>query len=155
MEWKLPPKIKIFEAFGSIADKRIETKGDEARVFSSSRGKFYTVKYDRSKNAIMSNDNGSYWIGYLGYPSIAFLMLKGRINYNPKFAEALKGIKWKDINVEFKNNYEKTKEYVLELVENKGIDVKEFLEEIDRVLEQIRKLKIQKLGEGVKPPLAY
>ena len=74
MRWKNPPKIKVYEALGCIADNRIEVNENEAKVYSSSREKYYTVKYDR--NSIMSNDNGSYWVGYLGYPSIALLMKK-------------------------------------------------------------------------------
>lgn len=154
MKWKTPPRIKIYEALGCIADKRMEINGNEGKVFSSSRGKFYSVKYD-GKNAIMSNDNGSYWAGYLGYPSIAFLMLKGRIKYNPKFAEALKNISWKDVNTKFKNDYEKTEAFVLELVKERGFDAAEPLKEVDNILEQIKKLKMELLGEKTKPPSGY
>jgi len=108
MKWKIPPIIKVYEALGCIADKRIEIEGNKAKVFSSSKQKFYSIEFD-GKNSIMCNDNGSYWQGYLGYPSIAFLMLKGKVDYNSKFVEALKDISWKDLNVKFKNNYEKIK----------------------------------------------
>lgn len=93
MNWKIPPIEKIPEAMGCIADNRIEISGNEAKVYSSSRGKYYSVKYSPEENAIMANDNGSYWIGYCGYPSIAFLMLKGVIKYHPKIAEAFKDVK--------------------------------------------------------------
>lgn len=154
MKWKLPPRIKIFEALGCIADGRIEISGNGAKVFSSSRGKFYSVKHD-GKNAIMCNDNSSYWAGYLGYPSIAFLMMKGKIKYNPKFAEALKDIPWKDVNVKFKNDYEKTEAHVLELVKERGYDTAKLLKEIDNIFEQIRKMDIEMLGEKIKPPQGY
>jgi len=154
MKWKLPPKIKIYEALGCIADDRIEINENEAKVFSSSRGKSYTITYD-GRNSIMCNDNGSYWIGYLGYPSIAFLMLKGKIKYNSKFAEALKGIKWKDINVKFKNDHEKTEAYVLDFVKAKGHDVNEFLAEISNINHQIKELNLEFLGNKTKPPTGY
>ncbi len=154
MKWKLPPKIKIYEALGCIADKRIEISGNEGKCFSSSRGKFYSVKYD-GKNAIMSNDNGSYWASYLGYPSIAFLMLKGKIKYNPKIAEALKNIAWKDINMKFKNDYGKTEAYVLNLARKRGVDAAELKDEIENIFGQIKKLDMKMLGNKVKPPSGY
>ncbi len=154
MKWKIPPRIKVYEALGCIGDGRIEVSGNEAKVFSSSRGKFYSVRYD-GKSAIMSNDNGSYWAGYLGYPSIAFLMLKCKIDYNQKFSEALKGITWKDINVKFKNDYEKTEAYVLETAKEKGIDTAELLKDAENILEQIEKLNLDFFGEKTKPPAGY
>lgn len=154
MKWKLPPRIKIYEALGCIGDGRVEVSVNEAKVFSSSRVKFYSVKFN-GKNAIMSNDNGSYWTGCLGYPSIAFLMLKGKIKYNKRFAEALKGIAWKDINTKFKNDYEKTEIFVLEIAKGKEIDVTELLKEIGNILEQIKKLNLDLFGEKIKPPSGY
>lgn len=45
MKWKLPPKIKVYEALGCVVDGRVELVGEhEARVYSSSRGKSYVVK---------------------------------------------------------------------------------------------------------------
>lgn len=155
MDWALPPKIKVHEALGCIADKRIEIEGDEAKVYSSSRGKFYTVRYDSDKNAIMANDNASYWVGYLGYPSIAFLMLKGVIKFDPRFAEALKDIKWKDINTKFKNDFVKTEEYILEITKKRGVLDEEINKEVDRIYAQIKSLKIKKLGEKILPPQGY
>lgn len=103
----------------------------------------------------MSNDNGSYWAGYLGYPSIAFLMLKCRIKYNPKFSEALKNISWKDVNEKFRNNYKKTEAFVLDLVKERGFNTTELLKEVENILEQVRKLNMELLGEKTKPPSGY
>lgn len=154
MKWKIPPKIKVYEALGCVADNRLELNGNEAKIFSSSLGKFYSITYDGNK-AIMCNDNGSYWAGYLGYPSIAFLMLKGKIKYNSKFAEALKDIKWKDVNVKFKNNYEKTEAYVLEIIKERGFDTADLKMEIDNIFEQVKKLNLELFGEKTKPPEGY
>ena len=70
MKWEHPPIIKIYEALGAVADNRVELSENTAKVFSSSGNKFYDVSYDRDSNSIMTNDNGSYWKGYLGYPAI-------------------------------------------------------------------------------------
>ena len=112
MRWIDPPLKQIYGALTCISDDRIEVEGNSAKVYSSSRGKYYTVKYDGEKNAIMSNDNTAYWKGYLSYPSIAFLMKTGVLDYNPKYSEALKGVIWKDVNVKFKNDFDKAIEYV-------------------------------------------
>ena len=95
--WNLPPKIKVFEALGAIADGRVSIKGNKAKVISSRGNKEYEVIYDPSKNAITSNDNGSMLKGYLGYPAIAFLMLKGKLSFDENYAKLLKNIAWKDL----------------------------------------------------------
>lgn len=155
MKWKLPPKIKIYEALGAIADGRLEIEGNEGKAYSSSRGKFYTISYDPEKGAIMVNDNASFYRGYLGYPAIAFLMQKGVIKFNPVYAEALKGIAWKDINTKFKNDFDKTGEYVYGLLKEKGISVEEFLREVENIYGQLEKLNPSLLGPKVKPPEGY
>lgn len=154
-DWLIPPKIKIYEALGAIGDKRISIKSNEAEVFSSSGGKSYLVKYDPKSNSILANDNGSYWKGYLGYPSIAFLMLKGILRYDQKFSEALKGIQWKDVNVKFKNDFEKTEKYVQELLLKNGINLDEFLSEVDNIHQRIKEIKFKILSPKIKPPAGY
>lgn len=106
-KWKLPPKIKVLEALGAIADGRIKLEKNSARVTSSKGDKSYTVKFDLQKNYIFSNDAGSRFQGYLGYPSIAVLMLKQKLPFDPKLSQALKGIPWKEWNDKFKS-YDRT-----------------------------------------------
>jgi len=149
MRWKVPPDIKVYEALGCIADGRIEVDGDSAKVYSSSRKKFYTVKYDSSKNAIMANDNGSYWVKYLGYPSIALLMVKGVLPSDG--ADVLKGVKWKDLNVAHKNDFEKTKEEVLSSV----ADPERLRHIVDDIMDRIAFLHLELLGRLVRPPSGY
>lgn len=152
MKWKLPPKNKVFEALGCLADGRIEINDNSAKVWSSDRSKSYIVKYDKKSNSIIANDNGSYWQGYLGYPSIAFLVLRGVIKYDESVADAFKGIKWKKLNTQFKNDYNKTNEYALNLAKERGYDKAEIEGEIDKIYKQIEKLKIDILEPKIKPP---
>ena len=112
MHWLHPPKIKIYEALGSVADGRVEITGNSAKVWSSSGNKFYIVNYDPETKSVMVNDNASFYNNYLGYPAIAFLMLIHEIEYTPLVTEMLKGIMWKDINQQFKNDYEETIEFI-------------------------------------------
>jgi len=160
MHWKNPPKIKIYEALGALADGRLREEENERgekewRLYSSSGNKFYLIKYDAKENAIMTNDNGSYWQGYLGYPAIAFLMSIGKIKFQKKCSEILGGIKWKDVNVRFKNDYQKTIEYCQELVEKEGESLKDFLKEVESIDKQIKNLKVKKLGKRLRPPAGY
>ncbi|MEK7499359.1 MAG: hypothetical protein AAB649_02015 [Patescibacteria group bacterium] len=59
MKWNIPPRIKVYEALGAIADNRIQITGNEAQVVSSSGNKTYEVMYNPQEQAITSNDNGS------------------------------------------------------------------------------------------------
>ena len=157
MKWNISLKRKhIYEALGCISDKRIELNlVDGAKVYSSSGGKFYAVKYDSKSNSVMSNDNTSYWTGQLGYPSIALLLLKGIISYDPRLADFLKGIKWKDINQKFKNDYDKTEEYVGNLLKEKELPFDELNKDVDRIKNQLVKLELNYFGEKTKPPIGY
>ena len=151
--WDTPPIIKIYEALGAVADDRLEINGNEAKCFSSSGNKYYDIQYDPDKNAIMSNDNGSYWKGYLGYPAIAYLLQSNILPYRPELGQLLKGIAWKDINQKFSNDFDKTLAFILEPLES---DVREELKEYTSlVLAQINEMKLQKLGKRIKPPSGY
>lgn len=153
MKWKHPPIIKIYEALGAVADGRINVDGHSAKVYSSSGNKFYEVSYDPEASSIMANDNGSYWQGYLGYPSVAFLMKKGAISYNDRMGELLKGVAWKDINQKFKNDFDKTLEFILTA---KTIKEKEELRKFtEKVMEEIVGLSLSLLGPKIKPPKGY
>ena len=153
MKWKQPPVIKIYEALGSVVDGRIELTGDTAKVYSSSGNKYYDVAYDHAKNAIMTNDNGSYWKGYLGYPAISYLLKIGVLEYKADIAELLKGIKWKDVNQKFKNDFDKT---ILYIEGNMTEENKSRLHEYVESLEQrINVLNLSLLGPKQTPPEGY
>lgn len=155
MKWKVPPRIKIHEALGAIGDKRVEINGNTAKVHSSSGNKFYTVQYGSEKHTIMSNDNGSYWKGYLGYPAISFLMLIGKVPYMEEQAKALAGIHWKDINTKFKNDFNKTLAYIHDVQKKKEINVEELEKEIDEIFTHLSKNLPSILGKKMKPPEGY
>lgn len=76
---KFPPIEKILEAYTAIADGHVKLENDQALVTSSNEAKTYIVTFH--DNTYTSNDNASYWQGYLGYPGIAVLMLQGKLPY--------------------------------------------------------------------------
>ncbi len=153
MKWKQTPIAKIYEALGCVADGRVEVSGDTSKVFSSSGGKFYTVTYDPVSQAIMVNDNGSFWGGYLGYPAVAYLMIVGELSYSPKIAAELKGIAWKDINQKFKNDFDKAVEFILS---SKPLEIKEAIEaEVNKIYGQLTAKSYNLLGRKMRPPAGY
>jgi len=153
MQWKQPPTIKSYEALGAVADGRLEINGNTGKCYSSSGNKFYTITYDPVQLAIMVNDNGSYWKGYLGYPAIAFLLEKGELEYKEDFGELLKGIPWKDINTKFKNDFDTTLEHILQSF---SADERAALAAyIVTLAEELKEKNLTHLGKKVKPPAGY
>jgi hypothetical protein len=153
MKWKQPHHIKIYEALGVVADERIEVTDTSAKVFSSSRNKFYTVEFDPENHAIMANDNASYWNGTLGYPAIAYLLKKRILEYKPNLANLLKGIAWKDLNQKYKNNFEKTIDHIRESM--KESEREELSAYVEQLSENIVKLDLNLLGKKKLPPQGY
>ena len=153
MKWYHPPIIKIYEALGAVTDDRVDISGDTAKVYSSTRNKHYDVVYDSNKQAIMANDNGSYWKEYLGYPSIAFLMKIEVLSYDQNIGELLKDIPWKDINQKFKNDFDKTLEYILSSRSEKE---KQLLADfVNKVDQEINNLNLSLFGKKILPPHGY
>lgn len=137
--------MKVLEALGCIGDGRIEFVSEyEARVIGSDGKRTYRVVWD-GKLGIASTDNGSVYKGYLGYPSIAFLMLKGVLPHDPRLAEALKGIPWREVNEKFKS-YRDTENYVREVLREKNVNwsyVEGFIAKVLREIERLKPYKIQ------------
>jgi hypothetical protein len=152
-KWKNPPIIKIYEALGAVTDGRVEVANGGAKVYSSSGNKFYTVSYHPDSRSIMSNDNGSFWQEYLGYPSIAYLMKIGILPYEEEVGSLLKNIQWKDINQQFKNDFDKTLNFILSSkIESEREKLNHFVNKIEV---HIQKMDLFMLGNKVKPPQGY
>jgi hypothetical protein len=101
--WGVPPELKVFEALGAVADGRVQEQGmNSATVVSSDGSKRYTVSWDPDRNLVSSNDNASYWQGYLGYPAIAYLMSRGQLPFDAGLAARLAALAWKTLNAKLK-----------------------------------------------------
>ena len=103
----------------------------------------------------MANDNGSFWVGYLGYPAIAYLMSIGKIPFDKEFAEALRDVAWKNINTKNKNDFAKTALEIDGVMQQQGVDIKKFHDFLDETIEAIEKLGLSLLGTKQKPPKGY
>lgn len=143
--WKVPPKIKVFEALGAISDERVKLIDEKnAEVLASKGNRKYTIIYDESRNAIYSDDNGSVFKGYLGYPSIAFLMLKGKLSFNEDYGRLLRKIPWKDLNEKYKN-YSLVIGIVKQIVEKRNGDFTSIDEFANKVIKEIKERRFMKL----------
>jgi hypothetical protein len=151
--WKIPPKAKIYEALSAVADGRTKLTGDrKADVVSSGGTKTYVVEWSEDLSGITSNDNASYWQGYMGYPIIAALILLEKLNFKQEVAQLLAGIPWKKINQQFRNDYDKAVEAVLGNLEAKGIQREAVVSEVDSIMAQLEKLELEKLPRRRRPP---
>ncbi len=140
---KMPPRIKVLEAAGSLADGRVEILDDKrARVVSSLGDKTYTVIVDAEKRLVYSDDNGTKYRGYVGYPIIAVLMKKGMLPYNERVANALKGIKWKTLNEKYKK-YWLVEKIVKNIAQRKGVPSEEIDRYVETVLSQLKQLELR------------
>lgn len=147
---KLPPIEKIHEAYSAIADGRVTLTDTQAEIFSSDMTKKYLVKWN--DETYSSNDNASYWKGYLGYPIIAVLMLQGKLSYDQEIAEHFKGINWKKLNTAHKNNYSEAVKEIMEELERSGVDGNKINQEIDKVYKEIEQLTISTKRSQLRPP---
>lgn len=102
----VPPRIKRYEALGSIADERTKSKVWEYRVYSSSGNKYYTIEYDTDTQAIMTNDNATFYKWYLGYPALCYLLEQWILEYKEKHAILLKWIYRKQLNTDMKYDFD-------------------------------------------------
>lgn len=135
----MPPKIKIYEALGAIADGRVrQISNNEWIVISSDGSRQYHVVV--RGDSVSSTDNGSVHRGYLGYPAIAVLMLLGQLPFGQKYAEMLRGIPWRRWNEELKR-YDLVLKRVLERIPDPD-GLKSF---VDRVYDVIKHRRFKKL----------
>src|ERR1700722_6041158 len=151
-QWKLPPLIKVYEALGAIGDGR-GGSGDERRapVTSSDGSKTYEVETSADGREIASNDNASYWQGYVGYPAIAALIARGFYRPPANVTDALAGVAWKELNRKYKNDWAKTIADVEKELEQAGHDPDAVRSEVEAVMSFLRGLRPVR-GKRSRPP---
>ena len=148
----MPPIVKVYEAFGAVGDGRIRLEDAHlARVASSDGSKNYEVEMSADGREIASNDNASYWQGYLGYPAIAVLIARGFYRPPANISDALAGIPWKELNRKFHNDWEKTIAAVERQLEQGGHDPEAIRSEAEAVLTFLRELGPVR-GKRNRPP---
>ena len=140
-----PPRIKILEAIGSIGDERIKVLDDKKAQVVSSRGdKVYKVVLIEKEGNVFhtySNDNGTIYRGYIGYPIIAFMMVKGIIPIDKEVMKAMSGVPWKDLNERYKK-YSIVENIVLSRAERMGVSRDIIMDYINIVMKKLGLLKV-------------
>ncbi len=137
---RLPPRIKVLEALGSIADGRINVQDNEAEVTSSTGERAYKVIV-RDDGRVYSTDNGTIYRGYIGYPIIALLMIKGKLPYDERIANALSGIPWKRLNETYRK-YVIVEQIVLKKAEEKGVPRQVIIDFVNIVMKKLQSMKL-------------
>ena len=146
---KLPPIEKIYEAYTAVVDGRVNMHDHFAEVTSSDKAKTYIVTF--SDRIYSSNDNGSYWQGYAGYPIIAVLLLQGKLPYSFDVAKHFRHINWKELNSRYKNKYSDAVKEVYQKLLEKGVDTVPIKNEVNKVYDQLKKLDISLKKSSSKP----
>ena len=147
----MPPIVKIYEAMGALGDGRVRLDERGGEIESSDGSKTYRVDVSGDGREISSNDNASFWQGYLGYPGVAVLLARGLYRPPANVIDALAGIPWKQLNDQFHNDYDKTIAEVSRIVEASGHDPDAIRIEAEAVIEALRKLSPTQ-GKRRRPP---
>lgn len=151
--WNMPPPGKIYEALTAVADQRVTITGPTtAQVVSSSRNKTYDVSWSADMREITSNDNGSYWQGYVGYPIIAVLLKLDKLSFDSHIAQLLAGVPWKAVNDHFKRNYDRAIDHVLDQVEAHGGNRTQVAQEVEKIYQQLVVLGPERAQQRLPPP---
>jgi len=146
----MPPRIKVLEALGSIADGRIRLMdGGRAEVVSSDGSRRYNVWVSSDGRKAYSTDNGTVYRGYVGYPIIAVMMVKGLLPYREDLAKALRGIKWRALNEKYKR-YWIVEKIVKSIASKRGVRPEDIDAFVKETLNALRKLS-PSLAEPPRP----
>ncbi|MET1127747.1 MAG: hypothetical protein ABWW70_00300 [Thermoproteota archaeon] len=143
-----PPRVKVLEALGAIADGRVSREAPGRYTVVSSEGdRRYTVRVDLERREAYSDDNGTVYRGYVGYPIIAALMLEGVLPYREELAAHLRGIPWRKLNERYKR-YFLVEQEVRRIAEERGADWAEVEALVREVLARLSRLRLRYAGSG-------
>ena len=144
---RLPPKIKVLEALSAACGGRVKKLSDKlARVVSSDGSREYTVYLDVVKGVVYSDDNGTIYRNYIGYPIIAFMMELGILPKDEAIGKLIVNVPWRRLNEQYKN-YELVMKHVLSILQEHGIRPGEVYAYINQVLARLSKYRLKKLDK--------
>jgi len=140
-----PPRVKVLEALGALADGRVaEEGGGRFRVTSSDGSRSYSVYVEprgRGKFVACSTDNGTVFRGYVGYPIISVLMALGYLPRDEVVERALSGIPWRKLNESLKRYYLVERE-ALRVASAKGVASSRVEQLVSRVLSTLERYEL-------------
>jgi len=140
-----PPRIKVLEALGAVAGGRVKVISEkEAEVGASEGNRTYKVYVDLEKKQAYSDDNGTVFRNYVGYPIIAFLMVKKVLPFDEEMSKPLADVKWRTLNERYKS-YKAVEELMKDSLSKHGISRKRVDEFVRDVLNKIASLELSKI----------
>jgi hypothetical protein len=135
---RLPPRIKVLEALGAVVDGRVRLVGEgRCEVVSSEGDRVYNVVVEGG--FVYSNDNGTLYRGYVGYPILACLMAEGKLPIDAELGEKLRGVPWRRLNEQYKR-YE---EVLRHIYAGRGIERERAEAYIDAVLRRLAAMRLR------------
>lgn len=142
MELRLPPRIKVLEALGAVVDGRVRLVGEgRCEVVSSEGDRTYTVVVEGG--FAYSDDNGTVYRGYVGYPIVACLMAGGRLPVDAELGEKLRGVPWRRLN----ELYRRYEDVLRHIYRERGVDRERAEAYIAEVLRRLGAMRLR-----FKPP---
>ncbi len=142
---KLPPKIKVLEALSAVCGGRVRRLSNRlARVVSSDGSREYTVYLDIVRGEVYSDDNGTRYRNYVGYPIIAFMMELGILPKNEAIGKPIVNVPWRKLNEQYKS-YELVMKHVLSILQEHDIRPGEVYAYINQVVTKLSKYRLKKL----------
>ncbi|MFZ8840593.1 MAG: hypothetical protein ACO2PM_17080 [Pyrobaculum sp.] len=138
MSLRLPPRIKVLEALGAVVDGRVRPVGEgRCEVVSSEGDRVYDVVVEGG--FVYSNDNGTLYRGYVGYPILACLMAEGKLPIDAELGEKLRGVPWRRLNEQYKRYEEVLRQIYVE----RGIERERAEAYIDAVLRRLAAMRLR------------
>ncbi|MCS6788164.1 MAG: hypothetical protein NZ733_02595, partial [Aigarchaeota archaeon] len=90
-----------------------------------------------------SDDNGTVFRNYVGYPIIAYLMVRGVLPYDERIAEPLKDVRWRTLNERLKS-YRLVEREIAGLLKSRGVEWSEVSAFTDEVMRRLGGLQLWK-----------
>ena len=151
MYLKLPPRIKVLEAVSAVAKGRVIKEDGAFRVSASAGNREYLVILQG--DFVYSNDNGTLYRGYIGYPIIAAMIVEGIVPDFRELGNALKDIPWAELNAKMAS-YRKVEDYVKEVARRSGIEKEKVDKYIANVLGLLKekRLKFKDMAQSTLVP---
>ncbi|MEM4769821.1 MAG: hypothetical protein QW205_03125, partial [Desulfurococcaceae archaeon] len=119
-----PPRIKVLEAAGAVGDNRIRVLSSTSATVGSSLGdreyKVVLIEESMGMYRAYSNDNGTLHRGYVGYPILAFMIVKNILPVDNDVIRAMTGIPWKELNERYQK-YAIVENIVISRAERLGV----------------------------------
>lgn len=149
-----PPRIKVLEAVGALGDNRLRDLDDSSCIVKSSMGdrEYRVVLIHSGDNTyrVYSNDNGTLYRGYVGYPILALMMKKDILPVDGEVMKAMTGVPWKELNEKYQR-YAIVENIVISRAEKLGVSRIVIDDYINLVMKKLGLMKIYFDDSLVKP----